>query len=188
MRNLVASLQQFGNGDKLDIQMRNMQGILESMNLRARVRLVGGMQSAVWEGRVVRFSESIDPTRRTLGVVVAIDNPYDQIIPGERPPLLKGMFTAVELMSPSRDALLVPLKAIHQGRVYIADADNKLEIRPVSVRVQQGDIALVGKGLAEDEKLVINDLVPVIEGMPLKPVVDESFAEQFRNKANGVAH
>ncbi|MGD8350528.1 MAG: HlyD family secretion protein, partial [Gammaproteobacteria bacterium] len=56
--------------------------INESLGLSARVRLVNGMPEAVWEARVLRISEAIDPTRQTLGVVVGVDDPYEKIIPG----------------------------------------------------------------------------------------------------------
>jgi multidrug efflux pump subunit AcrA (membrane-fusion protein) len=49
---------------------------------------VSGLPGAVWEARVLRISEAIDATRQTLGIVVGVDNPYQKIIPGVRPPLL----------------------------------------------------------------------------------------------------
>ena len=103
--------------------------INESLGLSARVRLVNGMPEAVWDARVLRISEAIDETRQTLGVVVGVDDPYEKIIPGRRPPLLKGMYTAVDLFAPQRSALVIPRRALHEGRVYLADADDRLEIR-----------------------------------------------------------
>ncbi|NNL54384.1 MAG: HlyD family secretion protein, partial [Woeseia sp.] len=76
--------------------------INDSLGLSARVRLVNDMPEAVWDARVLRISESIDATRQTLGIVVGVDNPYEKMIPGRRPPLIKGMYTAVDLLAPEQ--------------------------------------------------------------------------------------
>jgi multidrug efflux pump subunit AcrA (membrane-fusion protein) len=165
MGRLVSAIE----GQKLNIDAANIQNILETLQLKARVRLVGGRSEAFWEGRVVRLSESIDPARRTLGIVVSVDDPYKKVIAGKRPPLMKGMYTSVELYAPKRDVLVIPRKALHQGRVYLVNEQNRLEIRPVEIQMFQGDIVVVGAGLMEGERLIISDLVPVIHGMPLSP-------------------
>ncbi|MFW5440726.1 MAG: efflux RND transporter periplasmic adaptor subunit [Methylophilaceae bacterium] len=167
----------------------SLQIALKNMNLEARVRLVGDSSDAsIWDGQLIRLSESVDPTRDTLGLVIAVDNPYDGIIPGKRPPLLKGMYTSVELLSPAKPALIVPRKAIHQGRIYIANSDNQLEIRAIHILFLQGDMVvldsekdanLVGK------KIIINDVIPVMEGLPLKPILAEDYQNGLALKALG---
>lgn len=142
--------------------------INESLGLSARVRLVNDMPDAIWDARVLRISEAIDPTRQTLGVVVGVESPYEKIIPGRRPPLLKGMYTAVDLFAPERPALVIPRRAVHQGRVYVANADNRLQIRPIEVQLSQGDLVVVGAGIKLGDRIIVTDLIPVIEGMPLQ--------------------
>lgn len=163
----------------------NMQDIMSKLKLSAKVRLIGGMPFAHWEARVLRLSEAIDPTRRTLGIVVGVDNPYEKVIPGKRPPLLKGMYTAVHLYGPERQAMVIPRKAMHQGRVYVVNKDNKLEIKPVKLQFQQNDLAVISNGITEGDKIIINDLIPVIEGMPLDPVVSAEISESLRKSAIG---
>jgi len=140
----------------------------DRLGLTARVRLVSGLPGAVWEARVLRISEAIDATRQTLGIVVGVDNPYEKMIPGKRPPLLKGMYTAVDLLAPARAAMVIPRKAIHQGRVYLANAEDRLVIRPVEVQLTQGDMAVIRSGIEADERVIVTELIPVIEGMPLQ--------------------
>ncbi len=182
MRPLVSHLE----GRAVDGQLiGNIQNILRSLNLTAQVRLIGGPSLAVWEARVLRFGESIDPTRRTVSIVIGVDKPYEQVIPGKRPRLLKGMYTAVELYAPTRKALIIPRQAIHQGRVYVADAENKLAIKPVVVRFLQGDLAIIDAGLQVGERVIINDLIPVIEAMPLAPNVAEAAMAKLRQRAAG---
>lgn len=183
MRNLVSHL----DGQTIETQQAgNIQNVLQSLNLTARVRLVGGPELAVWEARVLRFGESIDPTRRTVSVVIGVDKPYEQVILGKRPPLLKGMYTAVELYAPLRHAIVIPRHAIHQGRVYVANAENQLEIKPVLVRFRQGDLAIIDAGLHAGERVIINDLIPVIEAMPLTPELAETAMKKLHQHAAGV--
>ena len=182
MRALVSHLSAFHLGEQ---QTGNIQTLLSSLNLTARVRLVGGPSLAVWEARVLRFGESIDPIRRTVSIVLGVDNPYKHVIPGKRPPLLKGMYTAIEIYAPSREAMIIPRQALHQGRVYVASAENKLEIKPVTVRFHQGDLSIIDAGLSEGDQVIINDLIPVIEAMPVTPKLAETVMAKLRQRAAG---
>jgi len=168
------------------ISPMDVPAAFERINLTAQVRLVGGsLPKAIWDARVLRFSDSIDPTRRTIGIVVGVDNPYEKMIVGERPPLLKGMYTAVKIMAPATEAYVIPRKALHQGRVYVADRNNQLVIKAVDVEFEQGNLAVITDGLQSGETLIINDLVPVIEGMPLEPDRDSAYEEKLKLMAMG---
>ncbi|MDH3636372.1 MAG: HlyD family secretion protein, partial [Gammaproteobacteria bacterium] len=183
MRKLVSHLE---NRVPLNRQFVQTGGrINESLGLSARVRLVSDLPDAVWEARVLRVSEAIDATRQTLGVVVGIDNPYEKIIPGRRPPLLKGMFTAIDLLAPEQSAMVIPRKAVHEGRVYIADDDDRLEIRPVEIQLTQGDLVIVRSGIEAGERVVITDLTPVIESMPLEVHPASDVENYLRRRAVG---
>ena len=164
-----------------------LQSALLQMQLEARVSLVGFEGStAKWKGKLLRVGESIDPTRDTLGIVVAVNNPYEGVIPGKRPPLLKGMYTAVELYAPAREAIVLPRKAVHQGRIYIAKADNQLEIREVNVLLKQGRLVILDGGVEEGEKVIITDVIPVINGLPINPVEAVEYEKQLAEDALGV--
>ena len=152
------------------------QAEFSKIQLQANVRLVGyEADIAKWQGELLRISESIDPDRDTIGLVVAVNKPYEGIIPGKRPPLLKGMYAAVEFYTPPHDRLIIPRKAIHQGRVYIAEPDDsgvnyKLAIRAVNILYQQGQLVVIDSGVEEGEKIIVTDVIPVIHGLPVKPV------------------
>ena len=123
----------------------NFQKTLSGWDLEARVRLVGDTttgDNGLWHGTLARISESIDPVRDTVGLVVIVDKPYEGVIPGERPPLLKGMYTSIEFLAAAAPALIIPRSAIHQGRVYVVSAENKLSIRPVNISSEQGQLAV----------------------------------------------
>ena len=174
----------------LDMQFKarttgDTSALLAELNLSAHVRLVGNIPDAQWDAKVLRFSEAVDPVRRTLGVVVGVDAPYEKMIPGHRPPLLKGMFMAVELYAPARSALIIPREALHHGRVYLVDADGRLAIRPVRLQQQQDDLAVVAEGLNAGEQLIVSELMPVIEGMPLTPRRSLEIEQELSDRASG---
>ncbi|NOQ90951.1 MAG: HlyD family secretion protein [Gammaproteobacteria bacterium] len=182
-------------GDSINLQNPvKLQAALSNMRLEARVRLVGDMSDlTVWEGTLIHLSESVDPTRDTLGLVVVVDKPYEGIIPGKRPPLLKGMYTSVEFFAPARPTLVLPRKAVHQGRVYIATEKNKLAIRAVDVLFTQGDLVVLSDrvsdapdaGIKPGEKVIISDVVPVMEGLPLKTIAATEYEKQLMLNALG---
>lgn len=163
MRILLSSL----NGKTVTLDPSNMNKAIQSLRLEATVSLVGGSAKAVWEGRVIRFAESIDPVRRTIGITIAIDKPYENVIIGQRPPLLKGMYVAVKISAPAYDAIVIPRHAVHLGRAYIMDDKEQLAIRTLQIRSEQGETVVVEQGLEVGEQLIVNDLIPVIVGMPL---------------------
>ncbi len=175
-RPLITSLGEAGKTISLK-NPESVQAALSNMNLEARVRLVGdSSDAALWEGQLVRMSESIDPTRDTLGLVIAVNKPYENIIPGKRPPLLKGMYTSVELLSAAKPTLVVPRKAVHQGHIYVVGAkDDKpvLRIMPVHVLFQEGEMLVLDNTKDMDligKQIIITDVIPVMEGLPLKVI------------------
>ena len=62
---------------------------------------------------------------------------------------------------------MIPRKAVHQGRAYLMNAEQRLEIRPISIQSQEGEQVVVARGLQAGDQLIVNDLIPVIPGMPL---------------------
>jgi multidrug efflux system membrane fusion protein len=94
--------------------------------------------------------------------------------PGERPPLLKGMFVEVEFRGREmKDRIVLPLTAIHEGRVYVADKDNRLEIRDVQTEFVQFDDAVISKGVNAGDRVVLSDIIPAIPGMLLDPITED---------------
>ena len=158
--------------------------INDAFKLRARVRLVNNLPDAQWQARVLRISESIDETRQTLGIVVGVDDPYKKAIPARR---FKGMYTAVDLFAPTSEEIVIPRRALHEGRVYIANADDRLEIRELEIKLIQGDLAVVRGGLAVGERVIVTDLIPVIEDMPLEIERDQALEQYLRTRAVGDA-
>lgn len=165
---------------------------LTAMDLEARVRLVGADgNSGRWDGTAIRISESVDPTHDTIGIVVTVPNPYSNVVPGERPPLLNGMYASVEFVARASEQLVVPTAAVHEGRVYVAvpgetESSYTLEIRPVEVDYRQGELIVLRDGVAPGERLVLTDVVPVVDGMPLEPREVDGYEARLADAAAAV--
>ena len=130
----------------------------------------------------MRTSESIDLDTGAITVYVAVDQPYEKVIPSERPPLVPNLYTEVELSgSPRNNRFVIPFQAIHNGEVHLVDADNRLTKQEVSVEMVMGNLAVISSGLPANSKVITTDLVPAINGMLLEPVVNEELSAMINN-------
>lgn len=89
--------------------------------------------------------------------------------------VLPGMFVRVRLPAGDPEpAVLVPERAIgiDQGRRYVCvvGSDDRVENRTVEVGSQEGDLRVITKGLAEDERIVVEGLQKARDGAVVKPV------------------
>lgn len=148
-------------------------------DVRVVVELQSGEWSAQWNGRIDRFREMVDTKTRGIVVVAAVDHPYQQAIPGKRPPLMGGMFCRVELqglVQPQK--VVVPRSAVYNNTVFVVDHDRRLQKKQVIVDFLQSDSAVIRSGLSTGEMVVVSDPSPAITGMKISPVVDEDFYQQ----------
>ena len=133
------------------------------------------------------MTDTLDPKTRTIGVVVEVDEPYGDVMPGSRPPLIKGFFVEVHLTGIVRkDSLVVPRSAIHNEHLYLVNKDNRLQIKKVSIDLLQAEFAVVSGDISKDDILVISDLVPAIKGMMLSPQTDLDTSKRLNNIVQGV--
>jgi len=165
-----------------------MNAMRNFLDISAVVQFDFGDTMVAWQGRFARISETLDPQTRTLGVYVAVDDPYRKVVPGVRPPLLKNMYCQVELRGkPRAKSVVIPRSALHQGMVYVADTENRMEIRKVDLDYTQGSLISVKGGLVPGDKVIVTDLIPAIQGMLLKPQIDEALLASLIAEATGEA-
>ena len=170
---------------KLDLTRLNEQ-LPEMVGLDPLVRLDLGNYVAEWQAEFVRFDDTVDPHTRTMGVVVAVDRPFDKIRPGYRPPLSKGMFVQVVLRGKSQaPRVVLPRSAVRGGVVLVADAENRLRRRAVELLFSQGSVSVIDSGIEAGEQVVVSDLVPAVEGMLLQLQPDKVLAESLRQQGSG---
>ena len=155
--------------------------------LQGVVRMTLGDQTVEWPGEVVRISDTVDPKTRTIGAIVAIDHPYKQAVPGQRPPLIKGMFVEVEIRATAlAGQIVIPRSSVRsnkgENRVLVVTKDNRLGYRTVRTTLVQGDFAVIGTGLKVGEKVIVSDLSPAVEGMLLRIQNDEEVLARLKKE------
>ena len=156
------------------------------MELSAVVRLRTATHIVEWTARIDGASGTVDPQTQSIGVVVVIDNPEEQATPGQRPRLLRNTFMEVELFAPAMDKqVVVPLSALHNGQVYVMDADSRLDIRKVQTLFSQGGFAVLKSGVKLGDTVVISDLQSAIKGMLLDPQEDSKTKRKMIIEATG---
>jgi multidrug efflux pump subunit AcrA (membrane-fusion protein) len=137
-----------------------------------------------WQAEVKRISDTVDPETRSIGVIVSVPEPYGQARPGVRPPLIKGMFTEVELRAPVvQDVFLLPRTVVRDGQVMIADADDRLTFAEVEIAYSLDDIAVLRGGLEPGTRVVVSDPSPAIPGMLLAPTGDPELGARLAASA-----
>lgn len=147
----------------------NFHDLLPLDELHVRVTPTN-VPDAHWSGELTRVTSSLDPATRTVQAVISVEEPYRNANPPARPPLVRNMFVQARITAPTPNPVIViPVSAVHQGVVYLVDEDNRLLRREVTVAWQQGDRAVIHKGLQPGDRLILDDLVPAIEGIRLAP-------------------
>jgi multidrug efflux system membrane fusion protein len=170
-------------------EVPDIKDIRRAIGISARVKLPLNPDRIIeWEGKFSRTGEAMDPSTGTLTFFVTVDNPYGNLIPGKRPPLTTNMYVEVELSGKALlDRYVVPRSAIHEGNIYINTPENRLEIRPVTLELAMGELAVFSEGASPGEKIVLSDLVPAVAGMKLLPKIDIEKTKQVRSSAAGEA-
>jgi len=127
-----------------------------------------------WRGRVVRTEGEIDAQSRMVHVVARVEDPYDRLgestdDPG-RPPLAVGLFVRAEIQGRrAEDVIVLPRAAVRpDDRVFVIDAEDRLEVRPVDVLRVERDRVLVRGGLVPGERVTISPLAEAVEGMRVR--------------------
>ncbi|WP_020405449.1 efflux RND transporter periplasmic adaptor subunit [Hahella ganghwensis] len=145
---------------------------IDQLSLSAQVSLAG-VEGSNWTGKVTQISNNLDPSSRTLGATVVVEDPYKDIKPGIKPPLVEGMYTEVRLTGRPVPYQVIPRSAIHEGQVYTVTPDNRLQRVPLK-GFKQDKMLLLKDALDPSLKIITTDLFPAVEGMKLNPYQDTS--------------
>jgi multidrug efflux system membrane fusion protein len=131
---------------------------------------IPGVQAAMANGPLQAMAWSQDDkTQLDVGQLAVVNNQADPgsgtiqlkaVFPNQQRKLWPGTFVNIRLViATEHNALTVPLDAIQQGPqgpfVFVVSPDNKVSVRPVSVRQTFGAEALVEKGLKPGETVVL---------------------------------
>lgn len=95
--------------------------------------------------------------------------------PNPKRVLLPGQFVKVVVKGDNKpNAVLIPQRSVLQGPqgpfVYVVNPEEKIEIRPVEASIWHGDQWLIDSGLKAGERVVVNGLMKIGPGAPVKAV------------------
>jgi cobalt-zinc-cadmium efflux system membrane fusion protein len=107
----------------------------------------------VFKGKVLFVSDVLDPDTRRIKVRIAFDNPDIRLKP--------NMFANATFLAPEQAMPVVPTTALmlrnETDQVFVEVAPWVFEARPVEIAFQQGDEAIVARGLKAGERVVVKD-------------------------------
>lgn len=132
-------------------------------------------------GRLTAMDGSVYPQEGVLDLLepgLRTETSSRQIritFPNPKRTLLPGQFVKVRFTGDSKtDAILVPQRAVLQGPqgpfVFVVNQDEKVEIRDVAASDWKKDQWLIDKGLSAGDRVVVNGLMKIGPGAPVKAV------------------
>ena len=129
------------------------------------------------KGYVSFLDRAIDNRTGSLLVQARFENKRRIIRPGQ--------YTKVRIPILQKDAVIIPQKCITelQGQysVFVVNNENKVELRQVTVGTKVDDYWIIEEGLEAGEKVIINGIQKVRNGVEVEPTVIE-FKSQSNSK------
>ena len=118
-----------------------------------------------YQGTLVRTSNAIDPTSRTLLVEIDVDNRKGELLPGS--------LAQVHFKAPSVQTFVVPVSAIifrREGtQVGVLSADNTAHLVPVTIGQDDGRTVQIVSGLKPGDLVIQDPPDSLIEGEKVNP-------------------
>jgi RND family efflux transporter MFP subunit len=131
---------------------------------------VSGMDRS-FDGKIIRFSDQIDVTTRTMHTEVDVPNPKYQLVP--------GMYASVKIpLHAVAKVLTIPVQAFQAGSegkgvVLVVGSGNKIERREVSTGLQSATEVEITSGLQENETVIFGSLGQYRPGQLVAPKLVE---------------
>ncbi|MEM8974008.1 MAG: hypothetical protein AAGD43_18250 [Pseudomonadota bacterium] len=164
---------------------KKRQEFARAIGLYALVRLRTGDRDVTWRGRVARLNDTLDEQTRSIGLIILVDKPYAYAEPGERPPLVKGMFVEVELRTKSlKGKILVPSASIDDDHIYVVNDKSRLQKRKIKIGYRGDGFVVVDQGLKAGDRIVVSELLMATPNLLLKPTEDGELKERLKTLSN----
>jgi len=126
-------------------------------------------------GTVVRLATALESEGRMARLLISVSEPLGrQDAGGQTPALLIDSYVRVEIDGTEiKNVVSLERDLVHDGdRVWVMNAESKLEIRPISIAFRSRDRLLVSGGLTSGERVVTSGAAAPVEGMPLRTEAD----------------
>jgi RND family efflux transporter MFP subunit len=132
-------------------------------------------------GKVIRTTDSLDRSTRTMQVEVDVPNPKYK--------LTAGMYAEVSLrVQNDPNALTLPLQAIaridndrgdNKTTVLLVNSQNHVELREIQTGIEGPDRIQVLSGLNEGDRVIVGNLSKYRPGQPVDPKLSATADEKY---------
>ncbi|WP_340112377.1 efflux RND transporter periplasmic adaptor subunit [Maribellus mangrovi] len=118
-------------------------------------------------GHVTFIDRGVNSSTGTILIQTQFENPQQIIRPGQ--------YAKVRIPVTHSSAVIIPQQCVKelQGQysVFVVNTDNKVETRPITVDTTIGDLWLIDEGLSAGDKVVLEGIQKVRNGMTVSPVL-----------------
>ena len=151
----------YANFTVTESDLPEVQKEMASGVLKASVRLPWESDSAARAGRVEFLDNAVQNGSGTVNLRATLSNPDHHFWPGQ--------FVDVKLvLATQKAAVLIPNQAAQISQrgpfVYVVNANDMAELRPVQLGQRQGDDVVITKGVAPNERVVLTGQLLVRPG------------------------
>ncbi len=129
-----------------------------------------------WNAKIVRTEGVVDAATRVTYAVAVVEDPYGLLGTNRSTPLRVGTFVNAEIEGVSAyDVVALPRSSLREdGKILIADADNKLDVRDVVIDRATPAEVYISAGLEPGDRVITTAIAAPIPGSPLRIYGDDA--------------
>jgi RND family efflux transporter MFP subunit len=129
-----------------------------------------------FSGKIIRSTDSLDRSTRTMQVEVDVPNKDYKLTP--------GMYADVSLrVQNDPNALTLPLQAINRGAdkitVLLVNSQNRVEVREIHTGIEGSDRIQVLSGVSEGDRVIVGNLGGYRPGQRVDPKLSTMVEEGY---------
>lgn len=148
------------------LQLPSATGLKEAN--RPQVLLTAGSSgiSGQWQAEIIRTEGVVDETSRVIYAVAQIVDPYAVLGKSEQSELKVGTFVRAEIQGLRADNVVVLPRSVlrENATVLVANAEHKLEVRPVEVLRAEPQTVYISGGIEDGEQVISTAMDAPIPG------------------------
>jgi RND family efflux transporter MFP subunit len=129
-----------------------------------------GGQAAAWDAEIIRTEAVVEEATRLIHAVAHVRDPYALSEGSDHTPLQMGTFVNARIQGRSAAGLIaLPRAAVREdGRVLIADADDKLAMREVHIVRSTPETVYVTNSLYAGDRVITTAVPAPVPGLSLR--------------------
>lgn len=164
----------------IDLPEAYRDGSVNSKRSKVVLNSVIGGNTWSWEASLDRVEGVVDITTRQLYLVALVENPYGQSEDPNRPPLKVGQFVSATITGKDLGkGFIIPRSALKPNDVvWVVDAEDRLQITPVTVAQAGVNDVYVTAGLKDGDRLCLTQIGIVVDGMEVEVESDPASSQE----------